>query len=98
MREKRFQPTAKTFAKACVSLGDTQAFTTYNNPKGNADTKSLMRALKEELIWLRDWTTSHEQLKQALADWVEKYNEGYHHSALGDKTPRQFGKIINTAT
>jgi putative transposase len=69
-------------------LGITQAFTSYNNPKGNADTERLMRTLKEELIWLREWT-SHKELQEALATWVKHYNEQYHHSALGYKTPTQ---------
>jgi hypothetical protein len=42
--------------KACNALGITQAFTSYNNPKGNADTERMMRTLKEELVWLREWT------------------------------------------
>jgi hypothetical protein len=48
-----------------------QAFTSYNNPKGNADTERLMRTLKEELLWLREWTSPLE-LERALAariDW-----------------------------
>jgi putative transposase len=40
--------------KTCATLGITQAFTSYNNPKGNADTERLMRTLKEELLWLRE--------------------------------------------
>ncbi|HKC93472.1 MAG TPA: hypothetical protein VKB81_05560 [Nitrospira sp.] len=28
----------------------TQAFTSYNNPKGNADIARFMRTLKEELL------------------------------------------------
>jgi hypothetical protein len=31
-------------------MGVHQAFTSYNNPKGNADTERMMRTLKEELI------------------------------------------------
>lgn len=52
--------------KACRALEVTQAFTSYNNPKGNADTERLMRTLKEELVWLREWS-SHQELREALA-------------------------------
>ncbi|MDR4492830.1 MAG: integrase core domain-containing protein [Nitrospirales bacterium] len=79
----------KTFTKACTALDITQAFTSYNNPKGNADTERMMRTLKEELIWLREWR-SHQELQDAIAKWVDHYNEQYHHSSLGYKTPRQF--------
>ena len=32
-------------------------FTSYNNPKGNADTERVMRTLKEECLGLREWTS-----------------------------------------
>jgi transposase InsO family protein len=74
--------------KTCATLGITQAFPSYNNPKGNADTERLMRTLREELLWLREWTSSLE-LERALAAWVHWYNTRYLHSALGDRTPCQ---------
>lgn len=89
MSDNGCQPTGKTFMKACRTLEVTQAFTSYNNPKGNADTERLMRTLKEELIWLQEWQ-SHQALQKGLASWVEQYNTGYHHSTLGYKTPTQF--------
>jgi len=67
-------------------LGITQAFTSYNNPKGNADTERLMRTLKEELFWLRGWTSPLE-LERALTAWVDWYNTRYLRSALGYRTP-----------
>jgi hypothetical protein len=36
---------------ACHALDIHQAFTSYNNPKGNADTERFMRTLKEEFAW-----------------------------------------------
>ncbi|MGI8789154.1 MAG: integrase core domain-containing protein [Pyrinomonadaceae bacterium] len=68
-----------------------QAFTAYNNPKGNADTERMMRTLKEELCWLREWQ-SVDVLKKALDTFVENFNSGYLHSALGYKTPNAFEK------
>lgn len=64
-----------------------QIFTSYNNPKGNADTERMIRTAKEELFWLHEWE-SHEQLKWRAA-WVEDYNNNYLHSALGYKTPNE---------
>jgi len=89
MSDNGCQPTGKVFTKACATLGITQAFTSYNNPKGNADTERLMRTLKEELLWVQEWS-SHQELQQALSQWIEYYNERYHHSALDYKTPSQF--------
>ncbi|WP_291302486.1 hypothetical protein [Desulfovibrio sp. MES5] len=41
--------------RECAILGISQAFTSYGNPKGNADTERTMRTIKEELFGLREW-------------------------------------------
>lgn len=88
MSDNGSQPTSVSFMKACSRMGIDQAFTSYNNPKGNADTERMMRTLKEELLWLSEWH-SESELKFALDKWIEKYNESYLHSALGYKPPNQ---------
>jgi transposase InsO family protein len=88
MSDNGCQPTSVAFMKTCATLGITQAFTSYNNPIGNADTERLMRTLKEELLWLREWTSALD-LERALAAWVDWYNMRYLHSALGYRTPCQ---------
>lgn len=82
------QPTSMGFMKACSVLGISQAFTSYNNPKGNADTERLFRTLKEELLWLKEWTSPLE-LADEVAAWVESYNTTYLHSALDYRAPVQ---------
>ena len=80
------QPTSVRFMKACHHLGIDQIFTSYNNPKGNAETERMMRTLKEELLWLREWT-SIKEAEIALNSWVKNYNERYLHSAHGYRSP-----------
>jgi putative transposase len=75
--------------RACATLGINQAFTSYNNPKGNADTERFMRTRQEECLWLREWTGPFEVIT-ALEAWIIMYNEQYLHQALGYKTPKQF--------
>ena len=90
MSDNGCQPTSKSFMEACAIMGIQQAFTSYNNPRGNADTERMMRTLKEECAWLREWTSPFEFVKE-LENWIEnKYNSGYLHSTLGRKTPEQF--------
>jgi putative transposase len=48
MSDNGCQPTSVAFMQACNTLGIQQAVTSYNNPKGNADTERVMRTLKEE--------------------------------------------------
>jgi transposase InsO family protein len=44
------QPTATGFIAAMSVLGIKPVFTSYDNPKGNAETERLMRTIKEELL------------------------------------------------
>jgi transposase InsO family protein len=89
MSDNGSQPTAVRFMATCGLLGIAQAFTSYNNPKGNADTERFMRTLKEECLWLRDWTSPFE-LTDAAAAWFAQYNTSYLHSSLGYRTPDAF--------
>ena len=57
--------------EACQLLGITKIFTSFNNPKGNAETERMMRTMKEELIWSNDFQ-SFEQLKKTL-----RFAEGF---------------------
>lgn len=84
------QPTSIGFMKTCSDLNIEQIFTSYNNPKGNADTERFMRTLKEEKAWLQEWS-SHSHLEKQLTHWIEiDYNQKYLHSSLGYKTPETF--------
>jgi putative transposase len=74
--------------KACSNPAVEQIFPYYNNPKGNADTKRMIRTMKEELFWLREWENERE-LSIELDKWVEYYNRNYLHSAHGYRTPAQ---------
>lgn len=60
MSDNGSQPTSLTFMRECRALGIKQAFTAYANPKGNADTERLIRTIKEELCWLREWSSVEE--------------------------------------
>ena len=89
MSDNGSQPTSLAFMRETAALGIRQAFTSYCNPKGNADTERLIRTIKEELVWLREWS-SVEELAQAVEAFVEGFNENYLHSTLGYRTPAEF--------
>jgi putative transposase len=89
MSDNGCQPASIAFMEACAALGIHHAFTSYNNPKGNADTERAMRTLKEECLWLREWGCPLA-LVNALETWIAWYNEQYLHSVLGYKPPTQF--------
>lgn len=89
MSDNGSQPTSVLFMREIGSLGIRQAFTAYSNPKGNADTERVIRTIKEELIWLREWSSA-EELANTIPEFAADFNENYLHSALGYKTPNKF--------
>jgi transposase InsO family protein len=80
--------------KACSNLEVEQVFTSYNNPKGNADTERMIRTMKEELFWLREWENERE-LSLELDKWVQYYNRNHLPSAVGYCTPIQAEEEYN---
>ncbi len=88
MSDNGSQPTSLSFMKACSNMEVEQVFTSYNNPKGNADTERMIRTMKEELFWLREWD-GEIGISLELENWVNYYNRSYLHSALGYCTPVQ---------
>ena len=77
--------------KCMSTLGIKQAFTSYNNPKGNADER-VMRTIKEELLWLEEFD-SLEEVRARIHSWIEvDYNKRYVHSALGYLSPEEFSE------
>lgn len=83
------QPTSRRYRKECEVLGIEQIFTTYDNPKGNADTERVIRTVKEEAIWLYEFQTL-EEAQQRITQGITFYNEAYCHSSLGNQSPQEF--------
>jgi transposase InsO family protein len=88
------QPTSEGFMRACRPRGVQQIFISYDNPKGNADTERVIRTLKEDLVWPREWLTV-TQLETALDWWIKNYNKDDPHSALHYQRPEQFEASFN---
>ena len=88
-RDHGSQPTSGAFFKACSELGIRQIFASYNNPKGNADTERVIRTIKEDLVWIREFD-SVAALEAALKMWQKAYNEDFPHSSLGYMTPYEY--------
>jgi putative transposase len=73
----------------CTRWGIEHTFAPVGRPTGNAVVERLIRTLKEEVIWLRDWDTV-DQVRQAVTAWVERYNNKRPHQALDYKTPAEY--------
>ncbi|MCD6309635.1 MAG: hypothetical protein J7M18_02910 [Candidatus Eremiobacteraeota bacterium] len=55
------RPTSISSMKDMGNLEIRQIFTYYDNPRCNADTEQMIRAIKEEVIWLNEF----DNLKEA---------------------------------
>jgi putative transposase len=64
-------------------------FAPVGRPTGNAVVERVIRTMKEEVIWLRDWDTA-DQVAAALASWWTRYNTQRPHQALDWLTPAEF--------
>ena len=91
------QPTSYKFMQACAVMEIKQIFTSYNNPKGNAETERLMRTIKEDLVWIKEFYCPFE-FEHALKQWITDYNTDFPHSSIGYKTPAQFEKELLLTT
>lgn len=84
------QPTSTSFMRDMKILGIEQIFTSYDNPKGNAETERMMRTIKEEVIWLNEFS-SLEEAREKIGKWIEiDYNKLYVHSELGYMSPEEY--------
>lgn len=83
------QPSSGSFLRMTATLDIEQIFTSFNNPKGNAETERFMRTLKEELLWLEEFA-GLEEAREKLSAWFAYYNNRYLHSALGYISPQEY--------
>jgi len=72
----------------CTKWRLAHTYAPVGRPTGNAVVERFIRTLKEELIWLRDWDSA-DQLRAAIATWLEHYNHHRPHQALNWQTPTE---------
>jgi transposase InsO family protein len=89
MSDNGSQPTSIKYLNAVNILGINHITTSYNNPKGNADTERFLRTFKEEVVWINDFDSISEATK-AVEDFIFFYNNEYPHSTLNYKSPVEF--------
>lgn len=75
---------------ACSVLGVRQIFTSFNNPKRNADAKYIFKNIEKRSNMVVCET--YAEVEEALTKWIRSYNEDFLHSARGHKTPEESGK------
>jgi transposase InsO family protein len=89
------QPTSVAFMRGTAELGINQIFTSYNNPKGNADTERMIQTIKQEVIWVNEFK-GYEDALEKFRSWVEiDYNRLYLYKKLGHRSPEEFEAWYN---
>lgn len=82
------QYTGADCANLCDDWNVEQLFAPVGRPTGNAVAERVIRTMKEECIWLRDWTSAAE-LQAALSAWKASYNDERPHQSLNWQTPSE---------
>lgn len=82
------QYTGSDCADLCDEWHIDHTMARVGRPTGNAVAERVIRTLKEECLWLRDWD-SLEEVREALLAWQADYNERRPHQALKWQTPAE---------
>ncbi|MHA1939915.1 MAG: IS3 family transposase [Candidatus Thorarchaeota archaeon] len=80
---------SKRFRKACRTYRLTQEFITPYTPEQNGLIERFFRSLKEECVWQHNFK-SFAHAHAHIRSWIEWYNSGRPHQALGYKSPREY--------
>lgn len=76
------------FQQEIAFLGITSSPSFVRSPEGNGCAERAIRTLKEQLLWIRTFTTI-EELRCALIEWAEIYNERWMIQRHQHKSPAQ---------
>jgi putative transposase len=71
---------------AFLGIESSPAF--VREPEGNGCIERFFRTLKEQLLWVRDFTTL-EELAGALEEFRQRYNDHWLLERLSFQSPRQ---------
>ena len=71
---------------AFLGIESSPAF--VREPEGNGCIERFFRTLKEQLLWVKDFTTL-EELAGALEEFRQRYNDHWLVERLSFKSPRQ---------
>jgi putative transposase len=80
---------SRDFQKEIAWLGAASSPAFVRAPEGNGCAERFIRTLKENLLWVRTFRTV-EELRLALIDFRQTYNECWLIERHGHRSPAQF--------
>ncbi|MBX6396587.1 MAG: transposase [Alicyclobacillaceae bacterium] len=85
------QMTSRRFIQAMKACQINHERTGYNNPDADGYIERFCRSLKEEEVWLQEYS-SFAEAKAAVESYIHFYNTERRHSALDYRSPWEFRK------
>ena len=80
---------SRRFRAACKDYRLKQEFITPYTPQQNGMIERFFRSLKEECVWQTNFP-SFEAARREVGRWIDWYNTGRPHQALGYKSPVEY--------
>lgn len=80
---------SRRFRQACHDYRLSQEYVTPYTPEQNGLIERFFRSLKEECAWLHNFA-SFVDAKAVIRRWIEWYNHGRPHQALGYRSPCEY--------
>jgi putative transposase len=80
---------SRRFRAACRDYRLRQEFIRPYTPEQNGMIERFFRSLKEECVWIRP-LRSFRQAQREIRQWIQWYNDGRPHQALGYLSPTQY--------
>ena len=80
---------SRRFRAACRDYRLRQEFITPYTPQQNGIIERFFRSVKEECVWQHQFR-NFAAARRAIRTWIEWYNHGRPHQALGYRSPKQF--------
>ena len=80
---------SRRFRQACRDYRLQQEFITPYTPEQNGIIERFFRSLKEECVWQHTFQ-NFDEARRIIRDWMQWYNQGRPHSALGYQSPVQY--------
>ena len=80
---------SRRFRAACRFYRLEQEYITPYTPEQNGLIERFFRSFKEECVWQHRFET-FEEARQVIRKWIEWYNQGRPHQALGYLSPTQY--------
>lgn len=91
--DRGFQYTSKIFKKKIDDAGMTQSMSRVSRCIDNGPMEAFWGMLKSEMYYLNKFN-SYEELKQAVIDYIEYYNNGRYQKRLKFMTPLEYREYL----